>query len=259
MDEPETETHSTPDYDERGWRPTPGTNPIPEYENWDDRRYWPPPPGERETRSAELLRKLRKNALGISFGIVMVASLLDKYQLPYHQPIMIIAVGQFILVGLIEFIIWLCGRVAFLSRLQKRTAELLATLLFGGTIAAIACALNPRDTTLTLMFVSGAMTWAFTGSFWAWLRLHRMNEKNARVRLVMLIKGWMMIPGMCGVTGFICSIIGLVGFGIAVFRDRNEYHPEMLRVLLLILFGSTIAMLLVLPAYKVERRAYRGY
>ena len=252
MDDPQPLPHSTPDYDDRGWdRSQSSQYNLPEM---------PSKPVEPESRLNRLLERTWKYVqLAFVVGMV-VAAILDHFNTPYSQPISIIFGGVLLLYGLWEAIRWFWRRVTFFSRLQKRTAELLATIFFGGTIAAIAASFVPHEPLPIVAFMVVSMAWAFAGSTWAWQILEQMKENDTRARLGVLLSGWMGIPGIFSIVIFSISLIALIVYTLAFIKTPSEYKENVFYGILWTAFGSAVFSLLALPAYKVQKRwMRRGY
>ncbi len=122
--------------------------------------------------------------------------------------------------------VWEC------ARLKKTASELLGTIIFGCSTAALATLLlKARDSEALQVFVI-CMLWAFGGSSWAWHRLQILKKSDARTRWRTIRAGW---GAVVGVVGAFCA---LLGFGSGNF--------------VLWLLSMPVAALLI-PAIQVER------
>lgn len=156
----------------------------------------------------------------------------------------------FIIIGLIFFYI---GHAFFTVssawfKTQKRLSELMATVLFGASALTFMQAFSPEPAQRLGQHIVFAFGWAVLGATWAWDRMRILGEDAQRARLLLLVKGWLAVPGAIGAVFFIFATVILV---LAQTGSGGLRAGEM-RVWLIWYGSSVCAAMLGWPAFAVE-------
>jgi hypothetical protein len=143
------------------------------------------------------------------------------------------------------------------AELQAPLSELLITFIFAGGVMAATSPLlkdsfDADPTVRTLVWMLIITVSALLGSIWGWSAMKRLEERNARRRLKLLLCGWFGIVGMAGAAVFALMTLFLIAGWVA--GDRMSFNSGLIEFIAANLAAAPLAI----PAFLVERRIRRN-
>ena len=168
----------------------------------------------------------------------------------------------------LELTVWLlaviviCGAallIAFRSRklAQPQLLELLITIWIGVTICSALASSGvwkggTAETPVIMLTVFVVMVCLFGGSAWAWSAARQLGEMRRKPRLILMAKGWLAVVG-----AFVFPSWLLVGVIFSIFLIFLSHNPHFRASEVLMFLAVGLTGLLLIPAWRVERRLRR--